>query len=300
MDNNLQRLTEVVQKTTNGAIVLSNNPSADAVASGTALYLALHKMGKNVSLVCAGKVSYNLTASDKFQSQMVNSGDNLVISFPYSEGAIDKVDYNIQGTNFNLIVTPRSGFPKLDSSQVKFSYTGGNLDFVIVIDAPTLNSLGTIYTDNEKLFQGREIINIDRHLTNSFYGTVNYVNKATSSISEMILKLLQQFGVELDRDIATNLYAGIAASTNNFTSYSVTADTFESVAALLRMGAIKKIIRKSDQTNQNSFNMNQYSPPPISNSKPIEGVEKEPLPQSKQTPQDWLKPKIFKGGGGLV
>lgn len=289
MDNSLQRLIEVVQKGVNGAILLPSNASPDSVASGTALYLALHKMGKNVNLVCNSKINLNLTAIDKIQSQIINSGDNLVISFPYSEGSIDKVDYNIQGENFNLIVTPRSGFPKLNSNQVKFSYTGGNLDFIIVIDSPTLNSLGSIYSDNEKLFQGREIINIDRHLTNSFYGTVNYVNKAASSISEMVLKLLQQLGVEMDRDMATNLYAGIAASTNNFTSYSVTADTFENVASLLRLGAAKKTLRK-----QEPFQSNFSRPPITQNAKPLEGVEKEP------TPQDWLKPKIFKGGGGLV
>src|SRR3989338_6529004 len=242
--NTLTRLNEILQKGTNGAIILPANPSADAIAAGTALYLSLHKMGKSVNLACSSKVNFNLTASDKIQPQLVTSGDNLVVSFPYSDGAIDKVDYNIQGSNFNLIITPRQGFPKLDPKQVKFGYTGGNFDFVIVIDAPTLNSLGTLYSENEKQFQGKDIVNIDRHLTNSNYGTVNYVNKTSSSISEMVLKLVQMLGVELDRDIATNLYSGIASSTNNFSSYSVTADTFENVAHLLRLGAVKKMLPK--------------------------------------------------------
>ena len=104
---------------------------------------------------------------------------------------IDKVDYNIQGENFNLIISPRQGFPKIDPNQVKYSYTGGSFDYLIAIDAPNLNSLGNLYTENEKQFQGKDIINIDRHLTNGYYGTVNYVNKTSSSISELILKLLQ-------------------------------------------------------------------------------------------------------------
>ena len=314
--NTLTRLNEILQKGTNGAIILPANPSADAIAAGTALYLSLHKMGKSVNLACSSKVNFNLTASDKIQPQLVTSGDNLVVSFPYSDGAIDKVDYNIQGSNFNLIITPRQGFPKLDPKQVKFGYTGGNFDFVIVIDAPTLNSLGTLYSENEKQFQGKDIVNIDRHLTNGFYGTVNYVNKTSSSISEMILKLLQNVGVEMDRDIATNLYAGIATATNNFTSYSVTADTFESVAALIRMGAIKKTLTKPAQTR--TFQPPQQMPTPFSYQPPtnpsfggrtneqpdmmtpIEDVEKEPKGAVTSTPQDWLKPKIFRGGGGLV
>lgn len=304
-DGSLNRLNDVLQKSLSGTIVLPQNPTADAVAAATALYLSLNKAGKSVSLACTSKVGFNLTGVDKIQSQLTTSGDNLVISFPYAEGSIDKVDYNIKGENFNLIIAPRQGYPKLDPNQVKYTYTGGSLDFIIIIDSPTLNSLGPIYTENEKQFQGKEIVNIDRHLTNSFYGTINYVNKTSSSISELIFKLVQNLGIELDRDIATNLYAGISSATNNFSSYSVTADTFDTVARLLRQGAIKKTVQKPTMTRP-------FNPPPINSFgggfneepdmiTPIEDVEKEPRGAQGSTPQDWLKPKIFKGGsGGLI
>ncbi|MBI3366066.1 hypothetical protein HY041_00360 [Candidatus Roizmanbacteria bacterium] len=276
MNNNQQtlaRLHEIITKAVNGAIVLPSNPSQDAIAAATSLYLGLIKMGKNVSLVCAQSVSSDLTASDKIQSNLVSGGDNLVVSFPYTDGAIDKVDYNIQGENFNLIISPRQGYPKMEPNQVKYSYTGGLLDFIIVVDSPTLNNLGSSYTDNQTQFQGREIINIDRHLTNSFFGTVNFVNKTASSI-------------------------------------------FENVATLLRMGALKKMSKKPDfGSPMNSFQSpmpQQPTPQPfmqqpkfpqksqgnpeIQPVKPIETVEKEVKPEP-QNPQDWLKPKIFKGSG---
>lgn len=305
-ESSLPRLIEVIQKGQSGSIVLPQNPTADAVAGATALYLALNKLGKNVSIACTNKVNYSLTASDKISTQLAMGGDNLVVSFPYIDGTIDKVDYNIQGSNFNLIISPRPGTPKLNPKQVKYSYSGGSVDFIIVLDAPTLNSVGTLYTENQKQFQGKDIINLDRHLTNSFYGTVNFVNKTSSSISELVLKLIQGFEVEIDRDMATNLYAGIASSTNNFTSYSVTAETFENIAALLRMGAIKKTLTKPpgqqrpfqqpSQPINSSFNAGGYDEQPDMVT-PIEDVEREPkgIPT---TPQDWLKPKIFRRGGG--
>lgn len=321
MNNNQQtlaRLHEIITKATSGAIVLPANPSQDAIASATALYLGLVKMGKNVALVSPSDVQSDLTAADKIQSNLVTGGDNLVVSFPYTDGAIDKVDYNIQGENFNLIITPRQGFPKMNPNQVKYTYTGGNLDFIVIIDSPTLNNLSSTYTDNQNQFQGREIVNIDRHLTNSFFGTVNLVNKTVSSVSELILSVLQGLRIEIDKDIATNLYAGISAATNNFTSYSVNAETFEHIATLLRMGALKKIMKKPDFASQmNSFQptmqqtISQQQPkvnsqpkfpqtqrnhPEIQNIKPIEEVEKETQPEV-QNPQDWLKPKIFKGSG---
>src|SRR3989344_21363 len=317
MNNNVQvsicRVIDVIQKGTSGVITLPANPSIDAVAAATALYLALLKLGKSVTLSSSTKPTYNLTAVDKIRSQLSTNGDNLVISFPYQEGAVDNVDYKIQGAKFNLIITPRQGYPKLNPQQVNYSYTGGNFDFIIVIDAPALNSLGSLYSENEKQFQGKDIVNIDRHLTNSNYGTVNYVNKTSSSISEMVLKLVQMLGVELDRDIATNLYSCIASSTNNFSSYSVTADTFENVAHLLRLGAVKKMLPKQPpargfppQTQMGggfASPQTQFSPQPqvnpMNHVTPIEQVEQEPK-GPPQTPQDWLKPKIFKSGGGLV
>ncbi len=289
MDNNqnaLAKLHEVVTKGNSGAIVLSSNPTADATAAACALYLGLTKMSKSLTLACSGKPQFDLVGTDKIQNNLVGSGDNLVISFPYTEGSIDKVDYNIQGNSFNLIVAPRQGFPKLDPQQVKYNYTGGTVDFIITLDAPNLNSLGNIYSDNQNQFIGHDIINVDRHLTNAFFGTVNFVNKTASSISELVLSILQNLQIEMDRDMATNLYAGVSSATNNFTSYSVNADTFEHIAALLRMGAVKKVLRKPDMGFQSRPNR-EYQPSQ-NNPKPIENVEKE------KQPQDWLKPKIFR------
>lgn len=295
MDNNqstLSRIQEIITKCRSAVVVIPSNPSVDAIAASSSLYLTLNKMGKTVSLACSQKIRSDLVASDKFQNIIGAGGDSLTVSFPYTDGAIDKVDYNIQGDAFNLIVTPRPGFQKLNPNQVNFSYSGGLVDMIIVIDAPTLNSLGTIYTDNQNQFTGKDIINIDRHLTNAYFGTVNYINKTISSISELILSVLQILKVEIDRDMATNLYAGTAASTNNFTSYSTNAETFEHIATLLRLGAVKKVFKKPTVINSMPGRN-----PEISKAVPIESVEKETLTEKPQTSQEWLKPKIFKGGG---
>lgn len=312
MDNTqktLARIQEVTTKCRSAVIAVPPNSSIDAIAAATSLYLALSKMGKTVSIACSQKVQSDLVASDKFQNIIGAGGDSLMVSFPYTDGAIDKVDYNIQGESFNLIVTPRPGHQKLNPNQVNFSYTGGLIDVIFVIDAPTLNSLGAIYTDNQNQFNGKDIVNIDRHLTNAYFGTVNYVNKTISSISELVLSILQTLGIEIDRDIATNLYAGSAASTNNFTSYSTNADTFEHIATLLRLGAVKKPFKKPVPIAQPfpSSPMRPQQPqvinsmpghsPEVPKSNPIESVEKEAVIEKPQTSQEWLKPKIFKGGG---
>lgn len=315
-DRDSSKVSETIQKATSGAIILPANPSTDTVAAASALYLGLTKLGKNVSLVCDMTPKSDLMAADKIQKQLTTSGDNLIISFPYTDGSIDKVDYNIQGETFNLIVTPRQGNSKLDSQKVKFSYGGGDMDFIITLDAPNLNSLGNSFIDNKKMFQGKTIINIDRHLVNDFYGTVNIVNKISSSISELAFRFLEEAGCEMDKDIATNLYAGLVSATNNFSSYSVNAETFEIAAALLKSGAAKKQVKplQPQQTQQNQFpprkqfnqqrdNSNQIQQPikhAHSNEKqikPIEDVEYEESSDENNTSSNWLKPKIFRGTG---
>jgi nanoRNase/pAp phosphatase (c-di-AMP/oligoRNAs hydrolase) len=239
-DNSLSQIGEAIAKGNSGVIILPSNPTNDAVAAGTSLYLGLTKLGKNVALLSSSTPDTQFAAADKIQNTFTTKGDNLVITFPYTDGSIDKVDYNIQGETFNLIITPRPGQPKLDPQKVGFSYAGGAVDFIVTVDAPNLNSLGTIYTENQKEFQGKSIINIDRHLINNMFGTVNYINKTSSSTSELVLKVLRELQCEIDKDMATNLYSGITGATNFFSSYSVNADTFEAASALLKLGAVKR------------------------------------------------------------
>lgn len=336
MDNTNQtpKLIETINKGVNGTIVLAANPSVDAIAAATALYLGLTKAGKNVSLTCSTPVNSDLHGSDKIGTKLVNGGDNLVIAFPYEDGSIDKVDYNIKDMMFNLIITPRPGYPKLDPSKVQYSYSGGSVDFIITIDTPNLNSLGKLYKENEKEFSSSAVINIDRHLVNDFYGRVNIVDKTASSTSQIVLRAMKDLQIAIDKDMATNLYTGLVAATNNFTSYSVNADTFEAAADLLKLGAIKKPVRNVQgggqppqqmgrpflKTMPNPFSQPQQAAPTVTNqpaqqiqppsfpqAQPFEAqepvdnegtAEAQPENQGKQAaPQDWLKPKIFRGGG---
>lgn len=237
-----QRFTALTTKYNSFSICLPVNPTVDSVAAACSLYMALTKLGKQVTIACASDVpqTYAIAGQDKIQKSLASGGDNLVISFPYNEGSIDKVTYNIEGNAFNLVIAPREGYEKLQPEQVKYSYAGGKVDAVIVVDAATLASLGELYSANQDQFKGKDVINIDRHLTNANFGTVNIVEKKLSSSSEIVLRILSYINVQVDKELATSLYAGVAAATNNFTSYSTTAETFEASAYLLKAGAIKK------------------------------------------------------------
>lgn len=295
-NNDFLRLIQIIQKYNSFAICLPVNPIVDTIAAGTALYLGLTKLGKNTAISSSADISskFPLNAVDKIQKNLTTMGSNLVVSFPYTEGAIDKVTYNIEGDFFNLIIQPRENQSKINPSQVKYSYAGGQIDAIFTIDAPTLDSssFGSLYTANQDQFKGKDIINIDRHLTNSRFGTVNLVKAPLSSTSEIILKILHYAKVEITPDMATNLYLGIKNATNNFTAYSVNAETFENSAFLLKAGA-KKLPNFSAEYSQNASLKPSIFEKPFE--QPIDNIESKEPPTEEETPADWLKPKIFKG-----
>lgn len=275
-ETNLARLITLLNNKNAVAITLGMRPSLDSLAAGLTLYLALTKAGKQTTIAAADELTTPLPlfAAEKIQKKLTSAGSNLVVSFPYVDGAIDKVTYTIENNYFNLLIQPKEGHEKLNPSQVRYSYTGGAVDMIITIDVPSLEYLGGLYTEAPDAFKTKEIINIDRHVTNAQFGIINIVDKTASSTSEIILKILRTLGAELTPEMATNLYLGLRSATNNFTSYAITAETFENSALLLKAGAAKK--------------------PPITEVITEELLEPKPT-AAEETPQDWLKPKIFKG-----
>jgi len=241
----------------------------------------LSKFGKDITIICPSKIKSDILGADKIKNEINVKGDITTISFPFKEGTIDKVDYFIQGDKFNIVIKPSSSKYKISPKKVKFLSTGGKIDYIITIDIDSLRKLGYFYSENQDLFKSKNIINIDKHITNTFFGEINLVNKSVSSDSEIILELIDVMKIKIDKDIATNLYYGIRSATNNFSSYSVTAQTLENAALLLKKGALKKPLL-SQQPNfysqkQRSLNM----------------IEKE-RSQKETLDEQELKPKIFR------
>ncbi len=248
-NDSLADIARALKQGKTGVILLGNTATPDDFAAGLSLYLSLIKAGKDIYIVSSKRSEVNFVGADKIASKLDIPGDNLVISFPYVEGAVDRVDAKIENGKFSIVIVPNQGFPPLDPKQAEFSRSGGTVDFVVLIGVANLNSLGDLYQQNKEIFQGNEIINIDRKLGNARYGTINLVDTSFSCMSEIIFRLIQELQVEIDQDIATNLYSGILAGTNNFTSFSIKPDTLEIAAFLMKKGAKKIPVPARPQTS---------------------------------------------------
>jgi hypothetical protein len=229
-------------------------------------------------------VEFNrLVGVDKVTSDFGNR--NLVIKFSdYKATDIERVSYDIENGEFRLSVIPKPEINPPDKQQVKISYSGISADLVILVGGANETHFPEI--------SGKELAGVaklhigTRQLAVSAGQEILSFAGQASSICELTYALLKQSGIELDTDIATDLLLGIEVASNHYSSDGVSADTFQTVADLLRAGA-----RRAQREPRQSF------PPGAIPGEPIQEKPQEPQvgEEDKNPPKDWLGPKIYKG-----
>jgi phosphoesterase RecJ-like protein len=105
-------------------------------------------------------------------------------------------------------------------------------DVAIVLDCSDASRTGKI---KDYLSRVKCIINIDHHISNTFFGDINWVEPDKSSTCEMLYKLCEKFKM-IDGKIALCLYTGIFTDTGNFTYANTTYSTHKIIANLMKYG----------------------------------------------------------------
>ena len=87
------------------------------------------------------------------------------------------------------------------------------------------------------------IIVMDHHFSNKGFGFINLVDSNITSTGELLFRVFEDWGVELNKNIAEGLLTGIIGDTGSFQYQNVGDATLEAAAKLIRLGADKdKII----------------------------------------------------------
>lgn len=276
-------------------IVLPPDPGKDLVVAGIALHQALKDSGKSSQIGCGSDIHVNEDIEGITNISDTIGSRNLIISFDYKEEDLDKVDYDVRDDGkFYLLVKPKTGSPVPDIGGVKYSYSGASSDIVITLGVGSLEELGKIYADEKNFLDNAKIISLNTSLKPSSF-TSNLYHKNATSFSELVSGLLESLDLKVSLSTAGNLLAGIYENTNNLSGSNATADTFSSIAYLMRLGA--------------RFSQPQIGLPSLSKAPFFEVVpepipfepsteENIPLPEEENAPvpSDWSKPKIFRVG----
>lgn len=298
MDNNLtfSKIKEAIDKYSNIAIATRKNPTVDDMGAALSLYLSLKDLGKNLTVATPNEplveVS-SLVGIDEVKTSLGSQEGDLIVSFPYREGEIEKVSYTRDENFLNIIVKAGENGLTFTENEVQFIRGGGSPELLFVVGSPRVSDLGKLF-DVEAL-KDTVVINIDNKEENQGFGDIKMVSTKLSSVSEAITNLIFSMGLKIDLDIAQNLMLGIATSTNNFTNDNTSPLAFEMAGLLLRQGAIRPSAQAS---HANSQKVRQSISFEEKEEKPMEYVELEPKVEPKKTsnpPEDWLEPKIYKG-----
>lgn len=244
MDNpTINRLKDAISKADRIAIAIGRNPMVDDMAAALSLYLSLSQMGKKAIIASATQplVEHsNLVGIDKVTSQLEGGGNgDLVVSFPYKEGEIEKVSYTIDAGFLNIVVKAGQQGLTFQENDVRFTRGGGVPQLLFIIGTPRLSDLGNLF--NPETFKDTQIVNIDNKGDNQGFGDIVMVNTQASSVSEEMANILMSLGSDLDIDIAQNLFSGILQATQSFQSPTTSPSAFEMAGFLMKKGAQRSL-----------------------------------------------------------
>ncbi|MDK2820563.1 MAG: bifunctional oligoribonuclease and phosphatase NrnA [Clostridia bacterium] len=90
----------------------------------------------------------------------------------------------------------------------------------------------------------KQIINIDHHVSNSYFGHLNLVDSKAAATAEIIYSLLLKIPATITPEVATCLYTGLATDTGSFQYENCTAKTLRLAANLMEQGADIPLIRE--------------------------------------------------------
>lgn len=86
------------------------------------------------------------------------------------------------------------------------------------------------------------MLDIDHHLGNSLFGKLNFVLERECSTGTVVMHLLRELGVTIDKPIATCILTTIMTDTGGFMHSNTTPEALELSAELMRCGADKEEI----------------------------------------------------------
>lgn len=110
--------------------------------------------------------------------------------------------------------------------------TEGDFDLVIALDCGDVERLGSA----KRYLEGRFVINIDHHISNTAFGDYNMVDSNASATGEIIYQIIRILGIPMDKDISECLYTAIVTDTGQFQYSNTTSVTHQIAGDLINNG----------------------------------------------------------------
>lgn len=113
--------------------------------------------------------------------------------------------------------------------------TRRSFDLIISLDASSPDRMGTVF--HPEVHGTTPLLVIDHHITNTNFGTVNWVDAKTAATCQMLVDLAKQLNIVPDEKIATCLLTGIVTDTLCFRTSNTNEAVLNAATAMMNSGA---------------------------------------------------------------
>jgi phosphoesterase RecJ-like protein len=118
-------------------------------------------------------------------------------------------------------------------------------DLAVVCDAATLERVGRIATEEAAWFEGARLLNVDHHVSSTYYGDLNLVDPTAAATCQVLLELVDALEIPLDAPLATALLTGIVRDSLGFSDRATSGTTLRAAARLVDAGAPLALIHRT-------------------------------------------------------
>lgn len=87
-----------------------------------------------------------------------------------------------------------------------------------------------------------EIINVDHHIGNEYFGSVNYVDSTAAAAGTLVYRIIRALEIPVTEAMAWSLYAALTTDTGRFSYSNTDAETHRIAAELVSLGARPDVV----------------------------------------------------------
>lgn len=175
--------------------------------------------------------------------RVLEKGDNFLVAAHYNPdgdalGSTAALGHMLARLGKNFAIYNVSGMPEPYAwlnlpAPLLTELPAEEPDWYLTLDCGDVDRLGD---ELRQRFNFERLINIDHHLGNPGFGSLNWVDPNYSSVGEMVAHLAMDMGMPMSGDLGEAIYLAIVTDTGYFSFGNTHPRTLELSAEILRAG----------------------------------------------------------------
>lgn len=244
-----QAIVQAIKEAQHLLLVIPQRPTGDQIGAILALGQGLRDLKKNLFSVSPGPLPEAfsfLKGSDQLSQKLAGSKE-FILEIDQEKAQANHLGYKLKDGKLKITITPQQG--NFSPDDVKYRFGDYQYDLIVTLGITELSQIGKIYQKDPEIFFKTKLANIDSNPKNQLFGKINWLDIKASSLSEMMVSLMESLEIELSEEIATALLTGLMTATDRFQTENTTAKALTVAAQLTGAGAKRDlIVRKLFQT----------------------------------------------------